>query len=180
MAKNKVTLGTFEEECKVINLRDEYGTSFVGETDIAIVSRLGVRQIKTEFPKEIEAYQDFTVITPEIHEAILDFHRANESYRINSINHPSTPPELAESVLINPLGNIPVICESVIALELSIDRMLALPDRQGSRLYKRYILGYSAKEIAEQERVSEEAVRRSLRQGKSAIREIFVDLGVIA
>lgn len=177
MAKNALT---FEEECKIINLRDEYGASFVGESPIAIVSKLGVNQIKEEFPKEIEAYPDFTVITPEIYEAFQDFHKDNEQNRINGINHPSIPLELAETVLIDPLGNIPIICESGLALESIIKKMLNLPDRQGSRLYKRYILGFTTREISKQEGVSEETVRRSLRDGKSAILEVFVDLEVAA
>ena len=180
MATNNVTVRTFEEVCSVIDLRNEYGNSFVGEAPIAIVSKLGANQIKEAFPKEIEAYPDFTVITPEIYEAFQDFHKDNEQHRINGINHPSIPLELAESVLIDPLGNIPIICESGIALESIIKKMLNLPDRQGSRLYKRYILGFTTQEISKQEGVSEETVRRSLRDGKSAILEVFVDLEVAA
>ena len=180
MAKKKVTVKTFEDECTVIDLRTEYGCSFVGEAPIAIVSKLGADQIKKEFPKEIEAYPYFTVITPEIFEAFQDFHKENEQHRINGINHPAIPYELAESVLIDPLGNIPIICESGIALESIIEKMLNLPDRQGSRLYKRYILGYTTQEIAVQEGVSEETVRRSLRDGKTAILGVFIDLEVAA
>ena len=180
MATTNVTARTFEEVCSVIDLRNEYGNSFVGEASIAIVSKLGANQIKEEFPKEIEAYPDFTVITPEIYETFQDFHKENEQHRINGINHPSIPFELAEAVLIDPLGNIPIICESGIALEAIIEKMLNLPDRQGSRLYKRYILGYTTQEIAVQEGVSEETVRRSLRDGKTAILGVFIDLEVAA
>ncbi len=178
MAKKNVTRRTFEEECMVIDLRTEYGCSFVGKAPITIVSELEACQIKEAFPQEIAAYPDFTVITPEIFEAFQDFHKDNEQHRINGINHPDIPLELAESVLIDPLGNIPLICESGIALESIIKKMFSLPERQGSRLYKRYILGYTTREIAAQEGVSEETVRRSLRDGKSSILEVFVELEV--
>lgn len=180
MAKKNVTESKFEDVCTVIDLREEYGSSFVGESPIAIVSRLDARQIREQFPKEIEGYPSFTVIAPEIYETILDFHRDDERVRAQSIAHPSVPLELAELVLVDPLGDIPVICESVIALEFIINRMLSLPDNQGSRLYRRFVLGYSVSELSSQQMVSKEAIWHSLQDGKKAIREAFIEFGGVA
>lgn len=171
---------TFEEVCKVIDLRNEYGDSFVGETPIAIVSKLDASQIREQFPKETEAYPVFTVISPEIYETILDFHKEDERVRAQGIAHPSIPLELAELVLVDPLGDIPVICESVIALEFIINKMLSLPDNQGSRLFRRFVLGYSVSELSSQQMVSKEAIWHSLQEGKKAIRDAFIQFGGVA
>lgn len=178
MAKKNVTRRTFEEECMVIDLRKEYGNSFVGDTPIAIVSELSAEQIRASFPKEIEAYPCFTLLTPAIYEVFNEFYREEERVRVQNSYHPLVSFELAEAELIDPLGNIPVICESVIALERIIGEMLVLPDQQGPRMYKSFILGYSPSEIAVAESVSKSAVWHSLQQGKNAIREVFVELGV--
>ncbi len=170
----------FEKECTVIDLRNEYGNSFVGDTPIAIVSELSAEQIRVSFPKEIEAYPSFTLLTPAVYEVFSDFFKEEERVRVQNSAHPLIPIELAESALIDPLGNIPVICESSIALEHIIGEMLALPDHQGSRMYKRYILGFSPTEIASQESVSRIAVWHSLQDGKKAIRETFEDFGGVA
>ena len=175
---NTNTNRTFEDACKVIDLRTEYGFSFVGDTPIAIVSDLDAEQIRKAFPKEIEAYPSFTLLTPAVYEVFSNFYKEEERVRVQNSAHPLIPIELAESVLIDPLGNIPIICESSIALEHIIGEMLDLPDQQGPRMYKRFILGYSPDEIAAAESVSKSAVWHSLQQGKSAIREVFIELGV--
>lgn len=169
---------SFEEECKVIDLRNEYGNSFVGDTPIAIVSELSAEQIRVSFPKEIEAYPSFTLLSPAVYEVFNEFYREEERVRVQNSYHPLVSLELAEAELIDPLGNIPVICESVIALERIIREMLVLPDQQGPRMYKSFILGYSPYEIAIAESVSKSAVWHSLQQGKKAIREVFIELGV--
>ena len=171
---------TFEEVCTVIDLRTEYGFSFVGDNPIAIVSELEAEQIREAFPKEIEAYPSFTLLTPAVYKVFDDFFKEEERVRIQNIAHPSIPLELAEESLIDPLDSIPVICESGIALEAIIDRMLSLPDQQGSRLFKRFVLGYSVSELSSVQKVSKEAIWHSLQEGKKAIREAFIQFGGVA
>lgn len=180
MAKKNATRRTFEEECMVIDLRKEYGNSFVGDTPIAIVSELSAEQIRASFPKEIEAYPCFTLLTPAIYEVFNEFYREEERVRIQNIAHPSIPLELAEETLIDPLDSIPVICESGIALEAIINKMLSLPDNQGSRLFRRFVLGYSVSELSSQQMVSKEAIWHSLQEGKKAIRDAFIQFGGVA
>ena len=178
--KSNETTKTFDEECKVIDLRKEYGTAFVGDTPIAIVSELSAEQIRESFPKEIESYPSFTLLTPAVFEVFRECHKEDQKVRAQSIAHPSVPLELAELVLIDPLGDIPSICESCIALESIIEKMLNLPEHQGSRLYKRYILGFTPAEIAAEESVTRIAVWHSLQDGKKAIREVFNEFGGVA
>ncbi|MBR2556530.1 MAG: hypothetical protein IKE94_16910 [Aeriscardovia sp.] len=72
------------------------------------------------------------------------------------------------------------ICETIYNLEYISARMLELPNHQGSRIYKKYILGFSNKEIAISEGVSKQTVSRSILLGKAKIHDLFVELGVIA
>ena len=58
--------------------------------------------------------------------------------------------------------------------------MEKLPERAGLFIYQKYIVGYSSKEIAEQEGVTKWAVWKSILRAKPAVLRIFVEQGVAA
>ena len=51
----------------------------------------------------------------------------------------------------------------------------SLPELQGRRIEARYVFGRTLKEIAENERVSKEAVRKTIKKGLAAMREYFAE-----
>ena len=64
-------------------------------------------------------------------------------------------------------------------MQYIIDKMLALPDNIGLRLYKKTVLHMSVKEIAKDEGISQRAVYYSIRRAKEAMRDVFAEIGVI-
>ena len=96
--------------------------------------------------------------------------------------HKTTTPykQRENSILINAMSDPISICESALNLEYISSRMLELPNHQGSRMYKKYVLGYTEKEIALYEGVSVQTVNNSLRIAKSKIHDVFVECGVVA
>ena len=64
-----------------------------------------------------------------------------------------------DSFLIDELSNPVRICESLFTMNAIFAEMEKLPERAGFFIYQKYIVGYSSKEIAEQEGVTKWAVR---------------------
>ena len=79
MAKNKVTKGTFKDECKVINLAAEYA-GYTGAEKYALVTALSLDDLEARYSKEIQRYKPFLILTPEMGEAIREYHRNNEKF----------------------------------------------------------------------------------------------------
>lgn len=173
MAEHIVT----SENLIVVDLRKEYGPTYVRDCPYAIVSNHSKEDLIARFGKELELFNPFIVISPKVYEALKDSHKEEEKARVAGIAHPSISIELAEAVLIDELESPPSICESEIALEIIIRDMMSLPNRQGSRMYKKYILGFSTKEIAGQEGLSMVSIRQSLRFARASMRETFAKLG---
>ncbi|MBO4911599.1 MAG: hypothetical protein J5504_02650 [Butyrivibrio sp.] len=163
---------------EVLDLAKEYRGSlpYTDSVKYAVVSSLTEEELSAI--EELQNFKPFIVISPEVYEAILDSHKESERARIAEIAHPSVPLELAETIFIDELDAPPIICESGIALEFVVNAMMSLPDRQGSRIYKRYILGYTSKEISTLENVALVSVFESLRDAKEAMRDVFAELGL--
>ena len=58
--------------------------------------------------------------------------------------------------------------------------MMELPDYKGLRLYDKYIIGYSTKEIAHKDGVSKRAVRKMIKKAKRDIHDVFVECEVVS
>ena len=171
-----------DEEYKIIDLKKEYAgaTGFVGTERYAIVSKHDEEYLLANFRQELAPYEPFVVISFEMYEAIksnianddrehLRYRRYQEPFTVESLLH-----------LIDQMSDPIQICETIYNLEYISARMLQLPNHQGSRIYKKYILGFSNKEIAISEGVSKQTVSRSILLGKTKIHDLFVELGVIA
>ena len=76
-------------------------------------------------------------------------------------------------------SDVVCISDSQYNMQYIIDKMLALPDDIGLRLYKKVILHMSVKEIAEEEGTTKRAVFYSIRRAKEAMRDVFAECGVI-
>ena len=180
MAKTRDILSSFDEECSVINLCKEYGSSYVGDIRFALVSRLSEEQIKATYAREIEQFTPFVVISPEMYEAFTETSDNNERERKrDALYHDPFALELAELILVDEFANPVRICESIYVIASLIDRMLSLPENQGTRMYKKYVLGFSTREIANQEGVSMDTVQKCLLEARKSIKCAFRELGVI-
>lgn len=86
----------------------------------------------------------------------------------------------AAMFLVDELSNPVRICESLLTIECIFQKMRDLPDNAGPRIYKKYVVGFTTREIAMQEGVKYETARKSISRAKHELHEIFVELGVVA
>ena len=70
---------TFKDDCKVINLTAEYD-GYTGTEKYALVTALSLDDLEARYSKEIQRYKPFLILTPEMGEAIREYHRNNEKF----------------------------------------------------------------------------------------------------
>ena len=169
----------------VIDLTKEYSgsTPFVGEEHYSIVNMSGLSDddFAQTYSDCLEKYHPFVIISRDMYEAIKEYSANSERERKRDalFNEPLTL-ELAETILIDELSSPVRICESKEILSILVDRILSLPDNQGSRMYKRYVLGLTTREISQQEHVAVDTVQKCLLEARSTIKPVFIKLGVIS
>ncbi|MCR4557867.1 MAG: sigma-70 region 4 domain-containing protein [Saccharofermentans sp.] len=171
-----------DKEYKVIDLKKEYAgaTGYVGEERYAVVTELAEKELLEKFGQKLNRFKPFVVISYEMYDAIVETKKNDkrEQWRDCMLHDAFTTESLL--ILINAMSDPISICESALTLEYIASRMLELPNHQGSRMYKRYVLGYTVKEIALYEGVTERSVEKSLQIAKAKIHDVFVECGVVA
>lgn len=112
--------------------------------------------------------------------AMAETSRNDETERVRAIRfHSPVPFEELIKVPANKMSDPAFATESYETANSIVEKMMALPCRQGSRMYKRYILKLTAKEIALEEGVDVRNVRLCLRQAKKNLLKEFKKYGVI-
>ncbi len=164
---------------KVLDLRKEY-KNYTEDIPFAIVTDLDEEDLIDEYGDVIDSFYPYVLLTNDMYEAMRDSFLNDERERLRDILfHDAFAMESAME-LIDEYSNPVRICESIFNLEELFKKMRQFPDNEGSRIYKRYVIGYTAREIAQQEGVSHWSVHASIFRAKPKVREIFVALGVAA
>ena len=166
----------------VIDLVKEYAgaTAFVGTEHYAIVTDLTEEDLTSAFDQELEPYKPFVIISREMYRAMQETHMNDNRERWReTFCHDSFAIEM-EKLPINWKADPALICESLMTVEYILAKMMELPDCQGLRLYDKYIIGFSNKEIALKDGVSKRAVRKMIRRAKHLIHDAFVDCEVVS
>lgn len=170
------------KEFMVIDLVKEYAgaTAFVGTEHYAIVTDLSEEDLFAAFSQELEPYKPFVIITQAMYEAIAENKTNDQLAKLRDRRYHE--PLSVESMLhlIDEMSDPISICDSIHILEYLTEQMLKLPDHQGSRIYKRYVLGYTIKEIANKDGVSIMTVYKSISEARPSLYKLFVECGVVA
>lgn len=184
MAKNKVTKGTFKDECKVINLHCEY-EGYTGDEKYAIITDLTENQLNERYGQEINRYRPFVILTREMGEAMREFDRNNEKFAKREAREESvfiTCSEEEEALL----ESLSVRDEQTILQEeneaeyarehireLSSKALESLTPLQREYLVRHILDGISIKELARESGKSRYTVLRTFHRGlKNYIRAI--------
>ena len=165
-------------EYKVIDLTKEY-KGFVGEETHAVVTDLSEDELNSKYGDELNKYRPFVILTSEMYEVFTESKKNEERERKrNHLYHDPSALE-HEADPDNEKTDPALMYDTTLTYEFIISKMKSLPDLEGPRMYKRYILGMTPEEIADGEGVSARTVYFSLVRGKEHLRKVFVECGVI-
>ena len=183
MAQKNVTVGSFKDECKVINLAAEYD-GYTGAEKYALVTALSL-DVEARYSKEIQRYKPFLILTPEMGEAIREYHRNNEKFAKREAREESVfitcseaeesqiqalSVEDAQTILQAESDDVE---ESQRIYQLSSKALKTLTPLQREYLIRHFINGESIRAIAEQTGTRKNNVLKTYRRGlKKYIRAI--------
>jgi len=184
MAQKNVTVGTFKDECKVINLAAEYA-GYTGAEKYALVTALSLDELEARYSKDIQRYKPFLILTPEMGEAIREYHRNNEKFAKREAREESVfitcseaeesqiqalSVEDAQTILQAESDDVE---ESQRIHQLSSKALKTLTPLQREYLIRHFINGESIRAIAEQTGTRKNNVLKTYRRGlKKYIRAI--------
>lgn len=171
---------------KVINLKYEY-EGYGGNEKWAIISELSEKELYGLYPDEMRRYSPFLLLSVEQGKAIADFKLNEDKYRKRSINNEDYF-GYSEGLTEN-LHTEAIVSDFVeqqeneeyckIREELKqrlFDQAIAsLTEKQRRHLLLRYVEGKTSVEIAREEGISEQAVRKNTQTAIRKFEKIFRD-----
>lgn len=175
---NSLIYASEYNKVRVIDLNKEYDCSNL-EIPYAIVTDLLEVCLKRAYPNVIKKYRPYVLLTVEMYEAMYDSQKNDhrEHFREGNL-HDSLSLEAAMS-LVDEFSSPVRICESLYTLDCIFKKMRELPHKIGPRVYKRYVIGFTVREIAEQENSNIWVVLKCLERALPDIHDIFVEEGVV-
>ena len=171
---------------KVINLKYEY-EGYGGNEKWAIKSELSEKELYGLYPDEMRRYSPFLLLSVEQGKAIADFKLNEDKYRKRSINNEdyfgyseglteNLHTEAIVSDFVEQQEN-EEYCKMREELKQRLfDRAIAsLTEKQRRHLLLRYVEGKTSVEIAREEGISEQAVRKNTQTAIRKFEKIFRD-----
>lgn len=169
---------------KVINLKYEY-EGYGGNEKWAIISELSEKELYGLYPDEMRRYSPFLLLSVEQGKAIADFKLNEDKYRKRSINNEdyfgyseglteNLHTEAIVSDFVEQQEN-EEYCKMREELKQRLfDQAIAsLTEKQRRHLLLRYVEGKTSVEIAREEGISEQAVRKNTQTAIRKFEKIF-------
>ncbi|NBI18909.1 sigma-70 family RNA polymerase sigma factor [Neglecta sp. X4] len=186
MAKSQfdVLKEEFQNKCKVINLKYEY-EGYTGEEQWAIISELTKKELFEKYPEIVKQYMPFVLLSVEQGKAVYEFRR-NESkfYKRSKYNEDAFGYDDELIGIFHSEVFVPDFFEQQITEEYEENRyqlkmklldkaLSSLTEKQYKYLITRYVANKSAREIAEAEGVSHQAIEKHLNAAIKEVKKIF-------
>lgn len=164
---------------KVLDLRKEY-KNYSDDIPFAIVTDMDEENLIDEYGDVLDTFYPYVILSTKMYQAMRESFLNDDRERKRDILFHDAFAIDVDSFLIDELSNPVRICESLFTMNAIFAEMEKLPERAGFFIYQKYIVGYSSREIAEQEGITKWAVWKSILRAKPAVLRIFVEQGVAA
>ena len=186
MAKSQLDVlkEEFQNECKVINLKYEY-EGYIGVEQWAIISALTEKELFEKYPDIISRYIPFVLLSVEQGKAVYEFRRNESKFYKCSLNNEDAfgcDDELIgifHSEVVAPSFVEQKITEEYeenryqLKMKLLDKALSSLTEKQYKYLIARYVANKSARESAEAEGVSHQAIEKHLNAAVKKVKKIF-------
>lgn len=168
-----------DNKFKVIDLNKEYNGNNK-ETPYAIVTDLLEVCLHRAYGSVVKQYSPFVLLTDEMFEAMHDSYKNDHREHMRESLFHDTLSLDAAVFLVDEYSNPVRISESLYTMDCLFKRMSKLANGAGPRIYKKYVIGFTSREIATQEGTTFDEVRKCIYRALPELHKIFVDLGVAA
>ena len=165
-------------EYKVVDLTQEY-KGFVGEETYAVVTDLSADELNSKYREELNKYRPFVILTNEMYKVFTESKKNDERERKrDQLYHDPSALEYAADP-DNEKTDPALMYDTTLTYEYIINKMKELPGLEGSRMYKKYILGKTTEEIAQEEGINVVTIRKCISRAKKHLLKVFRECGVI-
>lgn len=174
----------FAAECKVINLRYEY-EGYTGSEKWAIISELTEMELLEKYPNEVKKYLPFVLLSVEQGKVIREFNQNEDKFRKRQNNNEDAfgydddvterfhsevvVPDFVEQQEMDEYYQV----REEQKMQLLMQAISTLTEKQYKYLVMRYITGKSAKEIAAEEGVTHQAIEKHINSAKKKFEKVF-------
>ena len=186
MAKSQLDVlkEEFQNECKVINLKYEYEGD-TGEEQWAVITELTKKELFEKYPEIVKQYMPFVLLSVEQGKAVYEFRRNESKFYKRSKNNEDAFGYDDELIgIFHSEVFVPDFFEQQITEEYEENRyqlkmklldkaLSSLTEKQYKYLITRYVANKSAREIAEAEGVSHQAIEKHLNAAIKEVKKIF-------
>lgn len=175
----------FKNECKLINLKYEYGKEYTGKEEWAVITELSEKELFEKYPEQIREFIPFILLSIEQGKAITEFNQNEDKFRKRSKNNGDAygyDDDLTER--FHPEAIEPDFIEKQELdeyefnhyqkkMELIEKAVASLTEKQHKYLVARFVDGKSAREIAKEEGVAHQVIDRHLIAAIKKFEKVF-------
>ncbi|MBQ8232024.1 MAG: sigma-70 family RNA polymerase sigma factor [Lachnospiraceae bacterium] len=175
----------FKNECKLINLKYEYGKEYTGKEEWAVITELSEKELFEKYPEQLREYLPFILLSIEQGKAITEFNQNEDKFRKRSKNNGDAygyDDDLTER--FHPEAIEPDFIEKQELDEYEFNHyqkkmkliemaVASLTEKQHKYLVARFVDGKSAREIAKEEGVSHQVIDRHLIAAIKKFEKVF-------
>ncbi len=173
MKANSIKKTQFENECTIINLRYEY-PGYVGKEKWAIITELNLQEILKKYEEEVKSYRPFIVLTRKHADIFKEFNSNDRKHsKRQADNGEMFGYESNNSEQLCLAGAYKDMESDVLSSMRIQEALSVLNSLQRKRFVKKYIEGYTLREIAQEEDVNYAAVASSLKIAKEKIKKFL-------
>lgn len=161
----------FIAQCKFINLSKEY-PDYTGYEQWAIITDLTEQELESKFGELIKKLKPYVLLTVAQGEAIIKFHSNERKFKIRQSERGdafSFDSGLSENYHSEIVDQIMDITEAI-ALK---DALKRLDETQRRRFIKKYLYGFSSRQIAKEEGVNYSSVDKSINAAKENLKKFL-------
>ena len=170
---------TFEEDCKIINLKYEY-PGYIGEAKFGVITALSEDELEQRYSDQLGEYRPYIVLSPAFGEIRAEFVRNEKKYFMRQQRSESYFGFDENTELLHPEIALPDILTEMIS---SIDSkeeikklyaaMSLLSESEKERIIRHFCLGMTERKIAQLEGKSKNAIHQSLTAGIKKLKDFF-------
>lgn len=170
---------SFEEDCKIINLKYEY-PGYIGEAKFGVITALSEDELEQRHSDRLGEYRPYIILSPAFGEIRAEFVRNEKKHAMRQRRSENLFGYDENTELLNPECQVQDYLTEMITrsdeehekkqLLMALD---TLTDVERSRIVQHFGLGLSEREIADKERKSKNAVHLSLCSGMKKLKEFF-------
>lgn len=175
----------FKNECKLINLKYEYGKEYTGKEEWAVITELSEKELFEKYPEQLREYLPFILLSIEQGKAITEFNQNEDKFHKRSKNNGDAygyDDDLTER--FHPEAIEPDFIEKQELDEYEFNHyqkkmkliemaVASLTEKQHKYLVARFVDGKSAREIAKEEGVSHQVIDRHLIAAIKKFEKVF-------